>query len=46
MSNCIDAPAGRRNITQAIPASGLLLKLETVFGTRTNSTSTSAKLKR
>ena len=46
MSNCIDAPASRRDITQAIPASRQPLELETVFGKRTNSTLTSAKLKR
>jgi len=46
MSNCMDAPPKRRNIPQATPASGQPLNLETVFGTRTNSTSTSAKLKR
>ena len=46
MSNCIDAPPKSRNITMVTPASGQPLKLETVFGARSNSTSTNAKLKR
>jgi hypothetical protein len=46
MSNCIDATPKSRNITQATLASGQPLKFGTVFGTRTNSTSTNAKLKR
>ena len=46
MSSCIDATPKSRNITQATPVSGQPLKLETVFGKRTNSTSTNAKLKR
>jgi hypothetical protein len=46
MSNCIDTPPKSRNITQATPVSGQPLKPTTVFGTRTNSTPTNAKLKR
>ena len=46
MSNCMDAPPKSRNITQATLMSGQPLKLETVFGKRTNSTVTDAKLKR